>query len=208
MLRRPRTYADERSDVAGREEQASVAAVFSSVLGRTDIPPQSTFVSLGGDSLNYVECSVRLEQLLGHLPRDWHLQSVADLDASERRRGLPRLDTSAVLRTAGILAIVATHMSLWYFPGGAHLLLAVVGYNLSRFHLSIDHTGDRIRASLRTLGRVAAPVVAFVGVCMLFVGGLQPPDTDPRQQLSRPRGPRGRALALLVHRGAGPARRC
>ena len=32
----------------------------------------STFVSLGGDSLSYVEMSVRLEQSLGHLPADWH----------------------------------------------------------------------------------------------------------------------------------------
>ena len=60
---------------------------------------------------------------------------------------------------------------LWYFPGGSHLMLAVVGYNLSRFHLSIDDTRDRVRASLRTVGRIAIPVVAFVGACMLLVGG-------------------------------------
>ena len=50
-------------------------------------------------------------------------------------------------------------------------MLAVVGYNLSRFHLSIDDTRDRVRASLRTVGRIAIPVVAFVGACMLLVGG-------------------------------------
>ena len=157
------------------EQPSSVAAVFGTVLGRCDVAPHSTFVSLGGDSLSYVECSVRLERLLGHLPRDWHLTAVAELAALEQRRGIARLDTTALLRTAGILAVVATHMRLWYFPGGSHLMLAVVGYNLSRFHLSIEGAWDRVRASLRTVGRIGVPVVAFVGVCMLFVGGYSLP---------------------------------
>ena len=149
----------------------SVAEIYGTILGRADVTPQDTFVSLGGDSLNYVECSVRLERRLGHLPPDWHLMTVADLAATERRPSRSRIDTSAVLRTAAILAVVATHMNLWYFPGGSHLLLAVVGYNVSRFHLSIDRTGDRFVAGLRLIGRVAVPVVAWVGVCMVLVGG-------------------------------------
>jgi acyl-CoA synthetase (AMP-forming)/AMP-acid ligase II len=153
-----------------RKGQPSIAAIFATVLGRDDVAPDSTFVSLGGDSLNYVECSVRLEQRLGPLPRDWQLATVADLEAREPRRGWPRLDTSAVMRATGILAVVATHMSLWYFPGGSHLMLAVVGYNTSRFLLAIDDTRQRIVAGLRTVGRVAGPVIAWVGICMLLVG--------------------------------------
>ena len=175
---RVRRRADEacagRSPSRG-EQPSSVAGVFGTVLGRSVVAPDSTFVSLGGDSLSYVECSVRLERLLGQLPPDWHLTPVADLDAVERRRGIARLDTTALLRTAGILAVVATHMRLWYFPGGSHLMLAVVGYNLARFHLSIEGAWDRVRAALRTVGRIAVPVVAFVGVCMVFVGGYSIP---------------------------------
>ena len=55
-------------------------------------------------------------ELLGHLPGDWHLRRVAELDAAERRRGLPRLDTTALLRAVGILAVVATHMPV-VLPG-------------------------------------------------------------------------------------------
>jgi non-ribosomal peptide synthetase component E (peptide arylation enzyme)/acyl carrier protein len=150
--------------------QTSVTGIFATVLGRDDITPGSTFVSLGGDSLNYVECSVRLEQLLGPLPRDWQLETVAELESREPRRGWPRLDTSAVMRAAGILAVLATHMSLWYFPGGSHLMLAVVGYNMSRFLLAIDDTRQRVVAGLRTVGRVAGPVIGWVGICMLLVG--------------------------------------
>ncbi len=150
---------------------ASVADVYASVLGRSDVGPDSTFVSLGGDSLSYVECSVRLERRLGRLPADWHLRRVGELDAVVPRPGLPRLDTTALLRTVGILLVVSTHMFLWYFPGGAHLMLAVVGYNASRFHFPIEGTRARAVAVLRSLGRIAVPVVVFTAVCMLLVGG-------------------------------------
>ena len=152
----------------------SVADVYATVLGREDVGPTDTFVSLGGDSLNYIECSVRLEKAIGGPPAEWHLRPVAELEAIERRRGWPRLDTTALLRTVGILAIVSTHMFLLYFPGGAHLMLAVVGYNFSRFQLSIDDPRERAQAVLRSLGRVAVPAVAFVALCMLVVGGYGP----------------------------------
>ena len=50
-------------------------------------------------------------------------------------------------------------------------MLAVVGYNFSRFQLSIDDPRERARAVLRSIGRVAVPAVAFVAVCMVLVGG-------------------------------------
>ena len=62
-------------------------------------------------------------------------------------------------------------MHLWYFPGGSHLMLGVVGYNASRFLFSIDRPRDRVAGALRSIGRLAIPVMAFVGVCMLLVGG-------------------------------------
>jgi non-ribosomal peptide synthetase component E (peptide arylation enzyme) len=164
-----RSEGESGSSVPG--ELTSVAAIFGALLGRGNVSPNDTFVSLGGDSLSYVECSVRLERLLGRVPADWQSMTVADLAATTPRRSQARLDTSAVLRTAGILAVVATHMKLWYFPGGSHLMLAVVGYNVSRFHLSIAGTRDRVVAGLRLIGRVAIPVAVWVGVCMVVVGG-------------------------------------
>lgn len=165
----------DESAVAEGDQPGNVAAIFGLVLGRPDVTPDSTFVSLGGDSLSYVECSIRLERRLGRLPADWHLRPVAELETAATPTRVPRLDTTVVLRAVGICAIVATHMSLWYFPGGAHLMLAVVGYNLSRFQLPIPGARARVAAGLRTVGRVAVPTVAFVGICMLLVGGYSIP---------------------------------
>jgi hypothetical protein len=114
---------------------------------------------------------VLLEERFGRLPDDWHLRRVDELDALRRPVGPPRLDTTALLRAVGILLVVSTHMHLWYFPGGAHLLLGVVGYNASRFLFSIDRPGDRVAGAVRSIARLAIPVMAFVAVCMALVGG-------------------------------------
>jgi len=172
LLRRQRHGARPSSSAQAEEH---VAEIYRSALGRRDVRPESSFVSLGGDSLSYVECSVRLERRLGRLPVDWPQRTVAELDATPRRQGLPRIDTSALLRTVGILLVVSTHMSLWYFPGGAHLMLAVVGYNMSRFHLEIADRRRRLSATARSLARIAFPVIALTAVCMLSVGGYGVP---------------------------------
>ena len=136
---------------------SSVAATYRAVFGRTDVAPSSTFVSLGGDSMSYVECAVRLEDAVGRLPADWHLRTVSELDAPSAPQRLRQLDTTTILRAVGICVIVSTHMGLWFFPGGAHIMLAVVGYNLSRFQLSMADTGDPCAPSCGPPGESSRP---------------------------------------------------
>jgi acyl-CoA synthetase (AMP-forming)/AMP-acid ligase II len=152
----------------------SVATVFAEVLGRGDVCDSDTFVSLGGDSLSYIECGVQLEAVIGQLPDDWHVIAIADLeranvDAPPNR--FARLDITVLMRAFSICAVVSTHMFLWRFPGGAHLLLAVVGYNFARFQLACESSRERLRAGLRTTARVALPAVAWIGANMLIAGG-------------------------------------
>ena len=183
----------------------SVAAIYSSVLRRDHIADDDTFVALGGDSLSYIECSIRLEAALGRVPNDWHLTAVSAL-TPERRHRLARLDTTVVLRAIGICAVVATHMHLWFFPGGAHLLLAVVGFNLSslpdadRRHGSTAHRrtadGSARRRPDGDMGRDRRHDRGDPG----------PRYVPPRQQLRRPAVTQRGPLAFLVHRGVRPPR--
>ena len=148
-----------------------ISAIFAQVLGVAEVGDTDTFVSLGGDSLSYVECSIRLEAALGRLPSDWHLQPVASLAArTEPRRRWARLDTTIALRALGICLVVATHMRIGHVPGGAHTLLAVAGYNLARFMAPLATPADRIRAGLRTASRAAIPTIVWVAVGMLVFG--------------------------------------
>ena len=149
----------------------ALVAMYAEVLSSHTVGSDDTFVSLGGDSLSYVECSLRLETLLGQVPPNWHLMSIASLaDASAPRRRVGRLDTTVLFRAIGICLIVATHMRIWFWPGGAHLLLAVVGFNLARFMMPIDSTRDRVMAGLRTVARVAVPTVLWVAAGLVLLG--------------------------------------
>ena len=102
--------------------------------------PVDTFTGLGGDSLSYVESSMRLERRLGRLPVGL---AGPDHPATSPRRGRPgpvrspwvRLDTGIVLRAVAIVMIVGSHTNLFVLFGGAHVLLAVAGANFARFHL-------------------------------------------------------------------------
>ena len=160
------TTKDEHVDTSTR-----IRRIYAVVLGRHDVSADDTFVSLGGDSLSYVECSIRLEQVLGDVPADWHLTPICELaTVQHRRRWLPRVDTTLVLRALAICLIVGTHMRVWFFPGGAHLLLAVVGYNLARFVAPIESTRERVVAGLRTAARAAVPAMLWAGAGVLLFG--------------------------------------
>jgi acyl-CoA synthetase (AMP-forming)/AMP-acid ligase II len=164
-------------DVTGRASGEDVAAVYARVLGRPDARPADSFVSLGGDSLSYVEASLRLERLLGSLPADWPAQpaaALADVPREPSRRGTT-LETSVLLRALAILTIVASHANAVTLLGGAHVLLGVVGFNLARFQLTAAPRPERVRRILSAAGRVAVPSVLVIGlssVVGLWADGL------------------------------------
>ena len=148
-----------------RASPAEVAALYARLLGRPDARPTDSFVALGGDSLSYVEVSIRLERLIGHLPAGWPTMpaaALADAPASRRRGSL--LETNVLIRAIAIVTIVGTHANLFVLLGGAHVLLAVAGFNLGRFQLGDQPRGTRVAAVLRGAARVAVPSAAVIGL--------------------------------------------
>lgn len=161
-------------------ETASVRGIFQDALELDDIADGDTFVSLGGDSLSYVSASVRLEQALGHLPKDWHITPVqvleeraAEVPVSKRRRFFVPLETGIVLRAVGIILIVSTHVGLFKWQGAAHVLLAVAGYNFARFQLSGERV-PRLRRQLGSVARIVVPSVAFIFFAYLVTDNYSP----------------------------------
>jgi acyl-CoA synthetase (AMP-forming)/AMP-acid ligase II len=155
----------ERPAPARRADAAeAVRAAFRDVLG-CDPTDDDSFVDLGGDSLSYVEVSVRLEDALGTLPANWHVTPVRDLaPAPRRRRFVATGDTTTLLRAVAIVLIVATHVGPWSVPGGAHALLAVAGYNAVRFLRGPQ-------AVLATAARIAVPAVVWTALVALVSDG-------------------------------------
>jgi acyl-CoA synthetase (AMP-forming)/AMP-acid ligase II len=162
------------------------------VLGRPDATDADSFVSLGGDSLSYVELATRLaDHFPGGLPAGWHVRSIGELehlaadpdarpgstgapgDPADDDRPRPRtlLDTSVALRALAIVAVVASHVDLVGLEGGAHLLLALAGFNFARFQLSAPGGArTRLRHGLAGLAQLVVPAVLWVGGVALVLG--------------------------------------
>ncbi|WP_166548370.1 AMP-binding protein [Agromyces luteolus] len=195
---------------------AELRDLYAELLGRPDATEDDSFASLDGDSLNYVELALRLEERIGALPADWpsrsirsfappalsaepavdalgsspgdeptrtHAQRAALPPAAPRRRRIARLETSVVLRAVAILLIVATHADVVQLKGGAHLLLAVAGFNLARFRFggSAGGVGDerperrrRVRGLLRSATLIAVPAVLWIGGVALIARTYDP----------------------------------
>jgi acyl-CoA synthetase (AMP-forming)/AMP-acid ligase II len=155
---------------------ADLCGVYAEVLDRDDVTSDSTFVGLGGDSLSYVEMSVRLEEVLGRLPAGWHTMAIRDLQsavptadrAAVRRRRF--VDTGVMLRALAIVLIVGTHIGVFTVRGGAHVLLAVAGFNFARFHLTDVDRRQRVRHLAASIARIVVPTACYLAVVVTVLG--------------------------------------
>ena len=183
----------------------AVRSLYAAVLDRPEATLDDSFVALEGDSLAYVEAVVRLERLVGELPRDWPSLTAAELGglAGERRASvrsvarevaddepttiggratrrrdsrwsLATLEAPVALRALAIILIVGTHANLLGLQGGAHVLLAVLGYNLARFQLAGVERAARVRSLLRATAMIAVPAMLWIGSVGLATGVYEP----------------------------------
>ncbi len=164
-----------RVDTGGPVTAGKVRDLYAHILGRPDATEDDSFVTLRGDSLSYVEASVRLGQLLGELPDDWAQLSARRLAAGAAptrpgRRLWAPVETSVLLRALAIVLIVASHANVLSVLGGAHVLLAVVGFNLARFQLSGVARSQRRRSLMRAAAAVAVPAAVWIAVTGALTG--------------------------------------
>jgi hypothetical protein len=161
------TAAEAATGTAASREGA-IRALYAEVVGRP-VADEESFIDAGGDSLSYVELSLGLEEILGTLPGDWHTRPLGDLQRMSpvRRRRVPRVETSVVLRALSILLVVGTHTTLWNLRGGAHLLLAVAGFNFAQFRLGAPG------GLARSIGRIALPSMAWMALAAAIGSQLE-----------------------------------
>ncbi len=129
----------ETAKVAPRrpiDKAVSVHDLFAQVFPGVTLKPEDTFRSLGGDSLNYVQMVMTLEERFGYTPVNWDRMTLEALEKIEQRKGstwVQWVDTSIFLRAAAITAVVATHSGGVVLGGGTMLLFVLIGYNMARF---------------------------------------------------------------------------
>ena len=163
----------EADDPSPSEATADgIRDLYAVLLGRPDATVRDSFVDLGGDSLSYVEATTRLGRMLGTLPPGWQRLDPETLARARTRirRFTAPVDLSAVLRAVAVTLILVSHADIAQLQGGAHVLLAVAGYNLARFQLGMPGRSDRVRAIARTALSVAVPAALWIGAVALVAG--------------------------------------
>lgn len=141
---------------------SGLLAEFRATFYPRPVTAQDSFESLEGDSLAYVQVSLAIEARLGRLPEGWEAMPVTQLEArrasttAPRASWLGRIENHVALRAAAILAIVLHHASSWPIPGGAMVLMMLVGYGFARFHREALFEG-RVSAVLQPMLRNLIP---------------------------------------------------
>jgi non-ribosomal peptide synthetase component E (peptide arylation enzyme) len=114
-----------------------IQAIFRRVLNVSNIRPQDSFISLGGDSLSYIQFSMQLENYLGNLPPRWEQMPLKELERlvpHQKRKTAVEIDV--LLRAIAICGVVFNHTELIsenYVAGTSLLLLIIAGLNFARF---------------------------------------------------------------------------
>lgn len=158
---------------AGRGDRlARVTGIVADALGRDDIDADQSFAQLGGDSYSVVQTSLQLERVVGALPTGWHRLPLRSLVAGPPAAHplVSRVETSVVLRALAVIAICASHIGIIAVPGGAHSLLAIAGWSMSRFTLDTPRPTERWRRGVRSLTSLALPSM-LVALTVLLLGG-------------------------------------
>ena len=179
---------------------------YATVLRRADATEDSSFVSLRGDSMSYVELSARVESLLRTLPPNWHVLSIRELAQSAAGTALPivssprsaggagrrwtqQVETNVLLRAIAVFLVIGSHILLFDVRGGAHLLIAIAGFNFARFHLTSAPRMERVRGMLVSIRRIVIPSMLWMALAVLidseysfanvfFVHNVMPPDSE------------------------------
>lgn len=139
----------------------SFLGLYQAAFPRRNVVSEDSFVSLAGDSLNYVLIASEIEDRLGALPDGWEEWTIADLDSRAGTAPAPglvaRVDSEIALRAAAITAVVINHASDWPVGGGVDALFMLVGYNLARFHYGAFTGGQFWSVLARFVPRILIP---------------------------------------------------
>ncbi|ANL68288.1 AMP-dependent synthetase/ligase protein (plasmid) [Rhizobium phaseoli] len=164
-------YAGLREEMLSTRETKRVTAVsvldaYVRVFYPRNVGRSDSFVSLGGDSLRFLQLTMELDRLGIALPEGWEQTAIAELDVgpqvartdSAEVRALP---TDLVLRAIAILLVVTHHEMLWPIPGGSGVMLLLVGFSLARFQSGHFLAGN-FRHALRPAINVLIPYFLIV----------------------------------------------
>ncbi|MEJ5056704.1 MULTISPECIES: amino acid adenylation domain-containing protein [unclassified Pseudomonas] len=146
-----------------------LTAAWSEILEVTHIDANLSFVELGGDSLSFVQASMVLEELIGHLPEQWETTPIRELcelpnTAKTSKFSVREMELPVLLRVISIMLIVIGHFNffpIWPIAGETTVLFMVSGISLARFQLKAINERGNARMLLKSVISIAAPTILY-----------------------------------------------
>jgi len=172
--------SDSESVERKKKDKLSFREELANILQVSNVEDGDSFVSLGGDSLSYVEATLALEEHLGFLPEKWQKMSMLELESNALKkkqsgRWLKPFEMSVFLRALAIFTIVSGHFKFLSLPGGASLLFVVAGFNFSRFQMPSIIKKGSANSIFPLIFRIIVPTVAFLGFFSILSGKINVP---------------------------------
>jgi acyl-coenzyme A synthetase/AMP-(fatty) acid ligase len=180
-------YADRQSFVAPRPQrsdqnspQGKMIAAWSELFQREEVTGLSTFSSLGGDSLSFVDVYLATEQIVGTVPIGWESMTVQEIvgHAAPRNPVVASIDTAIVLRAVLMCLIVVAHMEIYSLGDGSTSgLFLISGLLFGRTQWENMFSREKAKFMLRPLIKLVPPIIIFTAavIFMDYVRGLTPP---------------------------------
>lgn len=165
-----RALAEQRPAEAGpvvrpaTPTEAALVEKWSSLLPWARVSAESSFFTLGGDSLSYVEVYLATEAILGVVPDGWQFMPISELAAARREanRWFASVDTPMLIRAVSIFLVVAGHFSFIKYAGGATAaLFAVSGFLFGGLQLAEAVESRSARPVWRVLASLLVPTVLY-----------------------------------------------
>lgn len=163
LAERPPTEAGPEVRPATPTEAALVEK-WSSLLPWAKVSAESSFFTLGGDSLSYVEVYLATEAILGVVPDGWQFMPIRELATSRRaaNRWFASVDTPMLIRAVSIFLVVAGHFSFIKYAGGATAaLFAVSGFLFGGLQLPEAVESRSARPVWRVLATLLLPTMLY-----------------------------------------------
>ena len=156
-----------------QDNSLSVLEIFSKVFISKTVTPHSSFNSIGGDSLNYIQVLILLEKKFGELPEDWQTRSINELGQinAYTSRHFQTVETNIVLRALAIIEVLANHshaIPAFFNTGGAALLFVLAGHSFARFQLDTVLIGKVWGTIGAYLKKIILPYIVICGAFILI----------------------------------------
>lgn len=158
-------YAGLKEETRKRRAKPRVASgtvldAYARVFYPLAVSRRDSFISLGGDSLRFLQLVIELEHLGVAVPDGWERMTIAELGTRQpaafpaKRDGASGVPVDLVLRAVAILLVVIQHETFWPIPGGSGVMMLLVGFSLARFqsgHLFAGRLGLALRPAINVL---------------------------------------------------------